>query len=88
MIWPIGSIHHIFNIKDITKKNARITGSIGYWTDIVGLSLIIVEGRRKHNKQDEPFSFGAFLIRVRGMYLLAKPKNKDHLSCLADSHLA
>ena len=27
-------------------------------------------------KLDQPSSFGAFLIRVRGMYLLAKPKMK------------
>mgnify|MGYP000853972322 CR=1 FL=1 len=39
-------------------------------------------------KQDWSSSFEAFLIRVRGMYLVAKPNNEDHVSCLADSHLA
>ena len=41
--------------------------------------------REKH--QPSRSSFGAFLMRVREMYLLAKPKNEHHISCLLDSHL-
>ena len=42
----------------------------------------------QRKKKTSRLSVGAFLIRVRGMYLLAKLKTKDHVSCLANSHLA
>ena len=44
--------------------------------------------REEHEEKDLPTSFGAFLMRVRGMYLLTKAKNEDRVSCQADSHVA
>jgi len=44
-------IHHIiFDIRNTVKKNAKITGSVSYWTGIAALSSTIVKSQRKHNK--------------------------------------
>ena len=32
--------------------------------------------------------FSGFSYQSKGMYLVAKPKNEDYVSCLADAHLA
>ena len=55
------------------------------WEKIQGIRLRMYAQSMK--QKDWQSSFGAFLIRVRGMYL-AKPKNEDHVSYLSDSHLA
>ena len=64
---------------DTIDHKCLITAS--WMQGIDGKILAIIKNKTK------PSPFEVFLIRVRRMHLLAKPKNEDHLSCLADSHL-